>query len=343
VTKKGHPPLFFVTKWILPCFLSLLPHSCAEGATESFPLLMPKVQASPETYLCTPLRLNPDVTYSIVGFKPNASMHTAHHIIVYGCEEPGSDEPVWNCGEMASDASVESQSPCSKGPTIIYAWAKDAPSLDLPQGVGFRVGGQSDVKYLVLQVHYHHVDMIPESGDDSGVELLLSPHPQPRTAGVLLLGTGGYAPAESTTYFETSCQMEDDRIMHPFAFRVHTHGLGKVVSGWRVREGKDWQLLGKKSPQVAQMFYPLEDNSTTIRPGDVVAARCTMVNTHQRSVFIGMTNDDEMCNFYLMYWVEGEETVEPNTCFSMGPPTWSWSSPSGGGLSNIPEVAASTL
>ncbi len=32
----------------------------------------------------------------------------------------------------------------------------------------FRVGGDSKIQYLVLQVHYAHLDMIQESGDDSG-------------------------------------------------------------------------------------------------------------------------------------------------------------------------------
>ena len=40
------------------------------------------------------------------------------------------------------------------GQEIIYAWARNAPKLELPPAVGFKVGGPgSDVKYLVLQVH----------------------------------------------------------------------------------------------------------------------------------------------------------------------------------------------
>ena len=30
-----------------------------------------------------------------------------------------------------------------------------------------------------------------------------------------------------------------------------TISLGRVVSGWRVRNNQDWTLIGKKSPQVA--------------------------------------------------------------------------------------------
>ena len=48
----------------------------------------------------------------------------------------------------------------------------------------------------------------------------------PKTAGVLLLGTGGFAPAHTTTFFETACMMDDEREIHPFYFRTHTHKLG---------------------------------------------------------------------------------------------------------------------
>jgi peptidylglycine monooxygenase len=37
---------------------------------------------------------------------------------------------------------------------VIYAWARDAPKLELPEGVGFKVGGKSPIQYLILQVHY---------------------------------------------------------------------------------------------------------------------------------------------------------------------------------------------
>lgn len=40
---------------------------------------------------------------------------------------------------------------------IIYAWARDAPKLELPDGVGFKVGKTSPIKYIILQVHYAHV------------------------------------------------------------------------------------------------------------------------------------------------------------------------------------------
>ena len=41
---------------------------------------------------------------------------------------------------------------------VLYAWARNAPQLVLPPDVGFMVGRDSDVQYLVLQVYaYVHI------------------------------------------------------------------------------------------------------------------------------------------------------------------------------------------
>ena len=57
-------------------------------------------------------------------------------------------------------------STCRGKSKIMYAWAKDAPPAELPDGVGFKVGDQ--YRYVVLQVHYAHPLDAP---DNAGVTL----------------------------------------------------------------------------------------------------------------------------------------------------------------------------
>lgn len=52
----------------------------------------------------------------------------------------------------------------------------------------------------------------------------------PKLAGVLLLGTGGIIKEMSTEHMETACRISEDKILHPFAFRTHTHQLGKLIN-----------------------------------------------------------------------------------------------------------------
>jgi len=316
--------------------------------TATFSLQMPYSKpANAEAYLCTPMQLDKTSTHYIVGFEPVAAQKTAHHMLLYGCKGPGRQETIFNCGAMAiKDPKYNSAlQPCGSGAQVVYAWAKNAPDLDLPDGVGFRVGGpDSEIDWLVLQVHYASIEYIPEEGDQSGVILHYTNVPQPKAAGVYYSGTSGRFPARTTTHSEAACELTTDQEIHPFAFRVHTHGLGTVVSGWKVTPNMEWTLLGKKDPQLPQMFYPVDDNTITMKKGDKMATRCTMENFKSSAVSVGATNEDEMCNFYLMYYVDGSQIMDQKTCFSMGPPIYSWGGwLLGGGLSNIPDEEASTL
>jgi len=314
-----------------------------------FEFLMPNVHPStPELYLCTPVRVDFSTNYYIIGYEPNASMNTAHHMLLYGCGEPGSlNQPYWNCGEMAQKHPGSSP-PCGKRShsQIMYAWARDAPRLDLPDGVGFKVGKESPIKYMVLQVHYAHIDKFKDgSTDDSGVIIHFTKEPMNKLAGVLLLGSSGMIAPMKTEYMETACEINEKKTVYPFAYRTHTHSLGKVVSGYKVREDENgiqhWTLLGKRDPLTPQMFYPVE-NKDPIIFGDVLAARCTMESHRNRITEIGATNDDEMCNFYLMYYVENDDPLSMKYCFSPGPPNYYWNN-SDTGLHNIPNLEASTL
>lgn len=102
---------------------------------------------------------------------------------------------------------------------------------------------------------------------------------------MFLLGTGGTIPPLSVEHMEAACRIQENKRIYPFAYRTHTHSLGKVVSGYRVRNG-DWALLGKRDPLTPQMFYPV-NTTDPIEKGDIIAARCTMYNTRTRDTFVG--------------------------------------------------------
>lgn len=112
-----------------------------------------------------------------------------------------------------------------------------------------------------------------------------------KLAGVLLLGTSGVIAPNKIEHMETACQIRENKTIYPFAYRTHTHQLGKVVSGYRVRKNQqnhqdEWVLLGKRNPLTPQMFYPVE-NSEPIVQGDKLAARCTMESHRRGPTYIG--------------------------------------------------------
>lgn len=99
--------------------------------------------------------------------------------------------------------------------------------------------------------------------DNSGVFLHYTERQLNKLAGVILLGTGGSIPPHATEHMEASCWIKEKKTIHPFAYRTHTHGLGTVVSGYRVRKD-EWTLLGKRNPQTPQMFYPAMSTDTIV-------------------------------------------------------------------------------
>ncbi|KAJ3639502.1 hypothetical protein Zmor_002859 [Zophobas morio] len=316
---------------------------------KKFPLLMPNVYPDrDESYFCTPVRVVPDKSFYIVGFEPTATMDVVHHMIVFGCSKPGTTDPYWDCGEMAtsdSDPKLKKANPCADGSNVIYAWALNAKRLELPENVGFQVGKGTQIQYLVLQIHYSKKFKKHES-DKSGLNLIYTEEPQSKLAGVLLLGTGGAIPPRSLTHMETLCQLKEKKTIFPFAYRTHTHELGKVVSGYSVRRDKygvdRWSLLGKRNPYTAQMFYPIF-NKSPIKYGDRLAARCTMDSSNRTDyTIVGPKHENEMCNFYIMYYVEEGTPLDMKYCISEGPPYFYWRNEENN-LNNIPEEEASNL
>ncbi|XP_036353492.2 peptidyl-glycine alpha-amidating monooxygenase isoform X6 [Ochotona princeps] len=258
-----------------------------------------------DTYFCMSMRLPVDEEAFVIDFKPRASMDTVHHMLLFGCNMPSSTGSYWFCDEGT----------CTDQANILYAWARNAPPTRLPKGVGFRVGGETGSKYFVLQVHYGDISAFRDNHKDcSGVSIHLTRQPQPLIAGMYLMMSVDTVipPGEKVVNSDISCHYQNYP-MHVFAYRVHTHHLGKVVSGYRLRNGQ-WTLIGRKSPQLPQAFYPVE-HPVDVTFGDILAARCVFTGEGRtEATHIGGTSSDEMCNLYIMYYMEAKHAVSFMTC-----------------------------
>uniref|UniRef100_A0A671VNU3 Peptidylglycine alpha-amidating monooxygenase n=1 Tax=Sparus aurata TaxID=8175 RepID=A0A671VNU3_SPAAU len=250
-----------------------------------------------DTYLCMAFPVPTSQDAYIVDFIPRASMETVHHMLLFGCQTP------------VSTSSYCVQGTCEDEASIIYAWARNAPPTKLPRDVGFKVGRNSGMSYFVLQIHY---------GDHSYPLNCGSHQRQPFIAGIYLLMAVDTVilPGKRVTNADIACDYTSYPI-YPFAFRTHTHHLGKVVSGYRIRDGK-WSLIGRQSPQLPQAFYPA-NKEVNVKYGDTIAARCLFTGEGRTSkTYIGGTSDDEMCNFYIMYYMDSKHAIPYMNCMETG-------------------------
>ncbi|XP_077145919.1 peptidyl-glycine alpha-amidating monooxygenase isoform X4 [Ranitomeya variabilis] len=292
------------------CSGSTRPVTSPDSSDFTLDVRMPGVTPTEsDTYLCKSYRLPFEKEAYVVDFRPHANMDTTHHMLLFGCSSPASTEEYWDCGA----------GPCTDKSSIMYAWARNAPPTKLPKDVGFKVGGNSAIKYFVLQVHYGDAKAFQDKHKDcTGVTVQITPERQPLIAGIYLLMSMDTVipPGEKAVYSDIACPYEKPT-MHPFAYRVHTHQLGQVVSGYRIRNGK-WSLIGRQSPQLPQAFYPVED-PIDVRPGDILAARCLFTGQGRTSnTYIGGTSSDEMCNMYIMYYMDAGHASSYMTCVRTG-------------------------
>lgn len=76
-------------------------------------------------------------------------------------------------------------------------------------------------------------------------------------AGTFGLGsfyTGYIPPGRDNVIINMSCLYNRDFEIHPFAFRVHSHDLGKVISAYIVHQD-NWTMVGKRNPGWLQVFF----------------------------------------------------------------------------------------
>lgn len=184
-------------------------------------------------------------------------------MILYGCKKPAYSTNFWHGSATCFDVTH-----------IIYAWARNAPPFDLPNNVAFSIGHNGDsVQYLVLQIHYQQ----PFAGkvrDFSGtffsvlsflfffiiclgLTLHLSDNRPKNLADVFLFVSGmPIPPKEPASINNISCTFNSNIVLHPFAFRTHTHQMGRVVSAYvRKSETGKWLKIGKRNPQWPQVNF----------------------------------------------------------------------------------------
>ena len=79
-----------------------------------------------DAYLCTSYKLSDYQNY-ITNIEALTTAKIAHHMFAFGCEKPASLSNSWNCGNVV----------CQGPKTILFAWGRNAPALELPNGLLF--------------------------------------------------------------------------------------------------------------------------------------------------------------------------------------------------------------
>lgn len=119
------------------------------------------------------------MTVILVRYDPMAS-DLVHHMLLYGCKLPYSNHKTWCVDDtlkfkelivICRDCKGMGRL-CGTGqPYILFGWGRNASGIQLPTGVGFRVGERTDINWLVLQLHYG--DKVNSAKNHTGIISLL--------------------------------------------------------------------------------------------------------------------------------------------------------------------------
>ena len=74
--------------------------------------------------------------------------------------------------------------------------------------------------------------------------------------------------------------------IHRLNLALYLSFLGKVVTAYRVRDGKS-KMIGKGNPIWPQAFYEREVKSIDLKYGDKLFARCNYVSNRSIDTFSG--------------------------------------------------------
>ena len=204
-----------------------------------------------DSYLCSSfdvvkLANNTEIgnTIHVTGFIPVADPSAVHHMLLFSCSNPVQQPGhVYDCVH---------HNMCKGPQSIMYAWAKSAPSTHLPSHVSFTIN-PAERQYLVLQVHYAH----PHRADYSGLSLKYQMKPTRYSAGIFILLRAGLhiPPNTATVHGDINCRLPSSVPLTVFAFRTHAHSLSTVITGY-VHRQDTYAEIARGSPQWPQTFYP---------------------------------------------------------------------------------------
>lgn len=298
-----------ILKMLTICLLIIfLSPTSSHPEDDEFTVTMPGVTfTEDEANLCYFWKPPFTNTRYITSFEIIADSPFVHHILIYSCA--GSlNESVYSkdCDHDCPEKS------------ILFAWARNAPKMILPEKVGFELGSKY-ASIVRMEVHYRMTVTTP---DHTALKMTITQTPQPFLAsvGLYILRQINFPPNTKTILVSISCEYKDATNIVPFGFRTHTHTHGRVMTGYVFRKGK-WLLIGKGNPLWPQAFWPVQSENLKFQKGDIIAVRAVYSTENEtQKLQIGSKHSDEMCNYYIMYYRNATSASIPLNCFQNGFP-----------------------
>eukprot|EP00486_Rosalina_sp_Unknown_P000343 CAMPEP_0201566820 /NCGR_PEP_ID=MMETSP0190_2-20130828/6909_1 /ASSEMBLY_ACC=CAM_ASM_000263 /TAXON_ID=37353 /ORGANISM="Rosalina sp." /LENGTH=636 /DNA_ID=CAMNT_0047986057 /DNA_START=57 /DNA_END=1964 /DNA_ORIENTATION=+ len=239
-----------------------------------------------------------------------------HHIVVYDCPEyvATQDHEVLEGDCDAEHTNMPSRQ--CRGERIIFVWAVGGNDVYLPEVAGMALSGDSDIHYMLLEMHYDNP--LEQEGiiDNSGFRMYYTPTLREMEVGVLTIGLDtnqwgqwippGLSYAHNAAFLPSECSENGipEEGIKVFGSFLHQHTIGKALNMRHIRNGKelapiDINLDYDFNYQQTIMF----EEPIILLPGDEFVLDCYTDSTDREFTTTGgESSSQEMCFAFLLHY-----------------------------------------
>lgn len=148
--------------------------------------------------------------------------------------------------------------------------------LDYAPGTGFKVSGDTGLKYLVMYTHYPILSNLTGGmTGEAAIRVKVSQGTPLKRVGLLRLGNTGLLAPRSVTSLTGSAVWWDPIPIHLFVYSVHTHSRGIGTLVWKEDSDGRKSVITDRDPH-DQRWYPTD---TDVEQGDKLGFKCVYNNT----------------------------------------------------------------
>ncbi|CAF0955087.1 unnamed protein product [Adineta ricciae] len=236
-----------------------------------------------------------------------------HHLLMYECN-PTAVFDDNNLPDGLCDAIYQQLTECSAN--IATGWAVGGDHIvEFPEIAGYPVGGDFEIKYYMIQMHYDNPKQLSNRRDNSGIRFYLGKELRQEELGYLTLGADStpvsiaIPPRSDRFVIDSYCTASATKVIPKSGITVttafpHTHLQGRTVWTKIIRNGTavDYLFNG----DAYDFNYQFENRlpkPVKLYPGDELATRC-VYNTMDKNQTTtgGERTQDEMCLHMFTYY-----------------------------------------
>ncbi|CAF4783786.1 unnamed protein product [Rotaria socialis] len=236
-----------------------------------------------------------------------------HHLLMYECD-PTAVFDDNNLPNGLCDDINEQIIACSSN--IATGWAVGGEDIvDLPEITGYPVGGDFEIKYYMVQMHYDNPKLMPNRRDSSGIRFYLGKELRQYDLGYLSLTVFAtpvaiaIPPKVDRFIIDTYCPAVVTKSFPQSGITVvgafpHTHLQGQSVWTKIIRNKKAVEyLFNAEAYDFNYQFENILPKPIKLYPGDELATRCVYRTTNKNEISLGgEKTKNEMCMHMFMYY-----------------------------------------